>query len=282
MEQTPEEFVGKLLAVFAEVRRVLRDDGTLWLNLGDSYATGSGKGRNDTQNKGNRGTETRDSVAPNRMPIEGLKTKDLVGIPCRVAFALQADGWFLRQDIIWYKPNVMPESVTDRFTKAHEHVFLLAKSERYFFDAEAVAESQAEYERTRRLREQQNGMATRFALARDREHGQVKAGQNGCARSVKARHDLAEKGTRNRRSVWLITNVPGDGNHFAAMPSELAMVCILAGCPLGGTVLDPFGGSGTTGYVSEMNGRNSVLIELNPKYVELAKRRTEQGGLFCG
>jgi DNA modification methylase len=277
MEQTPEEFVGKLLAVFAEVRRVLRDDGTLWLNLGDSYAASRSyqvpDGKNKACDEHHKGSH---KVPP------GLKPKDIVGIPWRVAFALQADGWFLRQDIIWYKPNVMPESVTDRFTKAHEHVFLLAKSERYFFDAEAVAESQAENERARRMREQQNGMATRFALARDREHGQVKPGQNGCARSVKARHDLAEKGTRNRRSVWLITNVPGDGNHFAAMPSELAMVCILAGCPMGGTVLDPFGGSGTTGYVSEMNGRNSVLIELNPKYVELAKRRTEQGGLFCG
>ena len=247
LEPTPEAYVAKMVEVFREVRRVLRDDGTCWLNLGDSYA--GGKQGNDsfgdgtsTLNNGGKNTKTGEKMpSKQRKPPPGLKPKDLVGIPWRVAFALQSDGWYLRQDIIWSKPNPMPESVTDRCTKAHEYIFLLAKSAQYYYDAEAVKENIGE------------------------ESRRSKSFRNG----------------RNKRSVWTVATAPYSGAHFATFPPALITPCILAGCPQGGTVLDPFGGSGTVGEVAEAHGRNSILIELNPAYVKMAEKRTAQQGLFC-
>ena len=225
LEETPEAFVESLVNVFREVKRVLVDDGTLWLNLGDSYA-GSGRGP-----AGNLGAENNERHMENKhkcLTPKGLKPKDLIGIPWRVALALQADGWYLRQDIIWSKPNPMPESVTDRCTKAHEYIFLLSKKPKYFYDHEAVKEE--------------------------------------------AQNELEP--TRNKRSVWEVTTKPYSGAHFATFPPDLIKPCIMAGCPTGGTVLDPFGGSGTTGMVALELGRSAELIELNPDYVDIINERT--------
>ena len=257
LESTPEAYVARMVEVFREVRRVLRDDGTLWLNLGDSYATGAGKvgacpgGGEQGQKWAERGAST----SPNRMPIPGLKPKDLVGIPWRVAFALQADGWYLRQDIIWHKPNPMPESVRDRCTKAHEYVFLLTKSARYFYDAEAVSEAQTT--------SGQGGFSNKATLK------SVVLGASHKPSLVNATND----GRRNRRSVWTITTKPYRGAHFAVMPPDLVEPCIKAGCPDGGTVLDPFAGSGTTLAVAAKLGRSGIGCELNPSYVDLAHER---------
>ena len=255
LEETPGAYVSKLVEVFREVRRVLRDDGTLWLNLGDSYA-GSGKGAWANKDGGQKEVYIPDPDGPearmNKTPI-GLKPKDLIGIPWRVAFALQSDGWWLRQDIIWHKPNPMPESVTDRCTKAHEYIFLLSKSERYHYDADAIAEESVEPNRTRNDR------------------------VGGSSHSERGQH--SEGGftfgseTRNKRSVWTVATKPYSGAHFATFPPKLIEPCILAGCPAGGTVLDPFGGSGTTAAVANEHGRNAVLCELNPAYAELARKR---------
>ena len=242
LEQTPDEFVAKLVEVFREVRRVLRDDGTLWLNLGDTYAANRGGTTPPAQN--------------------GIKRKDLIGIPWRVAFALQADGWYLRQDIIWHKPNPMPESVRDRCTKAHEYVFLLSKSERYFFDSEAMKEPV----------QSNKGNGKSF-----RGGGSYTGGNAFNNHQLKDRdtHGNApnEEGTRNRRSVWTVATRPYKGAHFATFPPDLIEPCILAGCPVGGIVLDPFGGSGTTAGVAIKHGRRAVLCELNPEYVKLAEQR---------
>ncbi len=227
LEQTPEEYVAAMVAVFREVRRVLKPTGTLWLNLGDSYTSGGRTLRDADDKLEARGMDSRPAT-----PM-GLKPKDLVGIPWRVAFALQADGWYLRSDIIWHKPNPMPESVTDRCTKAHEYVFLLAKSERYFYDAEAVKEEAV----------------------------------------GKTLHDLTGPGKRNRRDVWTIPTKPFKGAHFAVMPEALVAPCILAGCPEGGTILDPFAGSGTVGTVALNHKRKFIGIELNPTYAAMARRR---------
>jgi len=294
LETTPDAFVAGMVDVLREVRRVLRGDGTLWLNLGDSYATGAGSYRNPGSDvapieHGGKQAFTKDYARsqPNRMPIPGLKPKDLVGIPWRVAFALQADGWYLRQDIIWSKPNPMPESVTDRCTKAHEYVFLLSKSARYYYDQEAILEpcSQNTHERLA-----QNGLASQNGS--DRVPGKT----NGSMHAVGRKFDPSKGNknnpsfdaamqvmpeVRNRRSVWTVTTKPFKGAHFATFPPALIRPCILAGCPMGGTVLDPFGGAGTTALVAEEEGRNSVLIELNPEYAEMARNRTAQGGLFC-
>jgi site-specific DNA-methyltransferase (adenine-specific) len=209
LEATPEAYVARMVEVFREVRRVLREDGTCWVNLGDSYATGAGK-VGDRPGGGSQGDNWRGAkTSPNRMAIQGLKPKDLVGIPWRVAFALQADGWWLRQDIIWAKPNPMPESVRDRCTKAHEYVFLLTKSERYFYDAEAVSEA-AICDRMRGPALHPDTVSTN--------------GNSGLSRR-------AFTGTRNRRSVWTVTTKPYSGAHFAVMPPDLVEPCILAGCP---------------------------------------------------
>jgi DNA modification methylase len=276
LEPTPEAYVANMAAVFREVRRVLRDDGTVWLNLGDSYASGT-VGRNDEDEanlrrrfeqygtgrpKAGRGL----NAGRTRPVVSGLKPKDLVGIPWRVAFALQADGWYLRSDIIWSKPNPMPESVTDRPTKSHEYLFLLSKSARYYFDADAVREAaDPQY-------------AARYAKP---FFAGVKE-QSGQGRSDGASNTAGVKpfsGERNIRSVWTIATQPYPGAHFATFPPKLVEPCVKAGCPSGGVVLDPFGGSGTTGMVAQSLGRRAVLIDLNGDYLVQAMRRNQQSPL---
>jgi DNA modification methylase len=289
LEQTPDEYVAQMVAVFREARRVLRDDGTLWLNLGDSYA-GSGKGGNpeagkQATNAGSQsvgtlygtGMTAREAAVSNvtRKTFDGIKAKDLIGIPWRVAFALQADGWYLRNDIIWHKPNPMPESVEDRCTRAHEYVFHLSKSARYFHDKEAIAED-AVYaglegqdasgfkdpkQFNGKHSDKQRGHSRRHAGFNDRWDNMTKAEQGA--------------GKRNKRTVWTIATRPYPEAHFATMAPELAETCIRAACPPGGVVLDPFGGAGTTGLVADRLQRDAVLIELNPAYAALARSRID-------
>lgn len=254
LESTPEEYVSNMVDVFREVRRVLRDDGTLWLNLGDTYS-GSGNGAahypdsvNGTKQSTNKGTVDKPNIPRGRIP-DGLKPKDLVGIPWRVAFALQADGWYLRSDIIWHKPNPMPESVTDRPTKAHEYIFLLSNSERYYYDHEAIKED-----------------AIYGGLREDKPRGSFQGKFEDMAFRA-----IREK--RNKRTVWTVTTQPYSEAHFAVYPPKLIEPCILAGCPVGGTVLDPFFGSGTTGEVAIRHNRNFIGIELNPEYIKIARKR---------
>jgi DNA modification methylase len=257
LESTPEEYVAQLVAVFREVRRVLADDGTLWLNLGDSYNGSSGTGGKTAKQQSNAGS----FHAAGARWADGLKPKDLVGIPWRVAFALQADGWYLRSDIIWAKPNPMPESVKDRPTSAHEHVFLLAKSERYYYDAGAIAEKAVSdhdsgngYSRSEQISRGGRGQASGWTMD-------------------------GSGGTRNARNVWTINSKPYSGAHFATMPPALAKRCILAGSRPGDVVLDPFFGSGTTGECAEALGRGWIGCELQEDYVPLINERTSQGGL---
>jgi len=270
LEETPEAFVARLVDVFREVRRVLRDDGTLWLNLGDSYAQQGGRGEQGSTSarKGRANVSVQKKRASTRAP-DGLKPKDLIGIPWRVAFALQADGWYLRQDIIWSKPNPMPESVTDRCTKAHEYIFLFSKSPRYYFDNEAIKEPGVIPAGTKGAK----GSAERFGTP----------GVNSRPPEYKV-YD----GMRNRRSVWTVTTKPYKGAHFATFPPDLIEPCVLAGCPVGGTVLDPFGGSGTTAGVALRHGRNAIRCELNGDYARdlipsrvssIAGRPVQSGGL---
>lgn len=273
LEPTPEEFVAKLVEVFREVRRVLRDDGTLWLNLGDSYAAQRGGTHQPAETlAGGKGGKTQDGERVNRdrhdgynptrnAHVIGLKHKDLIGIPWRVAFALQSDGWYLRQDIIWHKPNPMPESVTDRCTKSHEYIFLLSKSAKYYYDNEAIKEDAQNWG------------------TRDRSAGKYTSGDvpisGGAHKGLQGKDD-EDNPTRNKRSVWTVTTKPYSGAHFATFPPDLIEPCILAGCPEGGTVLDPFGGSGTTAGVALANGRNAILCELNPAYKPLIVKRVAE------
>jgi DNA modification methylase len=282
LEPTPDEYIAKLVAVFREVRRVLRDDGTLWLNIGDSYAGAGAIGRNDAgKDIGGRGGNKLGSGNPGaqgaRPRVEGLKTKDLIGIPWLLAFALRADGWYLRQDIIWHKPNPMPESVRDRCTKAHEYLFLLSKSERYYFDQDAIAEpssaeSIARYGRGRsNTHKWADGGPGGQTIARSREHIRERTvGVGSNARPSKAVPNEAVDVKRNRRSVWTISTKPFKGAHFATFPPDLVEPCILAGSRPGDTVLDPFGGVGTTALVALRNDRKAISMELNPDYVKLA------------
>ena len=262
-EDTPQAFVEKMVEVFAAVRRVLRDDGPVWLNLGDSYAAqrsgtampaetiAGGQSGQSVNGRGNRGRgdasatgvdgKTRrpagSGPAHRNAAAIGLKHKDLIGIPWRVALALQADGWYLRQDIIWHKPNPAPESVRDRCTKSHEYIFLLSKSDKYYYDAESIKE--------------------------------------------KSKSD--SNASKNKRSVWSVNAKAFRGAHFAVFPTELINPCVLAGCPEGGTVLDPFAGAGTTGLVSVRNGRNFIGCELNPEYAKMAGERISgDSPLFSG
>ena len=264
LESTPDAYVQQLVEVFRAVRRVLRDDGTLWLNLGDSYSDGGTGANSRNRNATNENaTGTSDAkkfrgVLPARG--DGLKPKDLIGIPWRVAFALQADGWYLRQDIIWHKPNPMPESVTDRCTKAHEYVFLLSKGPRYWFDAAAIHEDALT----------DLPIVDKSARSRNRLVSTA-AGREGT--DAYGSIGAVAPGKRNKRSVWTITTQPFAEAHFATMAPELAETCIAAGCPAGGTVLDPFGGAGTTGLVADRMQRDAVLCELNPEYIQIAKRR---------
>jgi len=225
LEDSPEEFVDNLVKVFREVKRVLRDDGTVWLNLGDTF----------------------------------LKNKQLGCIPFKTAIALQQDGWYLRQDIIWRKPNPMPESVKDRCTKAHEYIFLLSKNRKYYFDNEAIKED------------------AKFPDGPNSPH-KIKAVENVYSANLQK---IGANPKKNKRSVWTVTTKPFKGAHFATFPMDLIEPCVLAGCPKGGTVLDPFGGSGTTGIVANNHNRNAILIELNEDYINLANKRIEkQGDMF--
>ena len=286
LEKTPDAYIAKLVAVFREVRRVLRDDGTLWLNLGDSYARQGGKVSEQSRHWDGRKSDPGAMHATRHVDnMPGYKPKDLLMIPARVAIALQADGWYLRQDIIWHKPNPMPESVRDRCTKAHEYIFLLSKGPRYYFDADAIAEPLAASSVARlaqptlaqqagsdRVPGKTNGnmkaVGPRFGGNKygddDSEESRTKSGKEWVQN---------ETGRRNKRSVWTVTTKPYSGAHFATFPPDLIEPCIKAGCPVGGTVLDPFGGAGTTAVVAESLGRKSILIELNPAYADMAEKR---------
>jgi DNA modification methylase len=257
LEQTPELYVAEMVEVFREVRRVLADDGTLWLNLGDSY-NGAAPNRSGANgyNDGRTNRDKRFSVGG----VQGLKPKDLVGIPWRVAFGLQADGWYLRQDIIWAKPNPMPESVTDRCTKAHEYVFLLTKQPRYYYDHKAAAEP-AKYA----------GVTVKASDPNTAKNGAK--GTFGATAVGFTQHDTVVGDTRNRRSVWTVTTKPFKGAHFAVMPEALVEPCVLAGSARGDTVLDPFSGSGTVGVVALKHDRNYIGCELNPEYADLSRKR---------
>ena len=252
LEDTPEEYVENMVKLFREVRRVLRDDGTLWLNLGDSYA----RTPNSQISQGGLCASKNDHLKYEYQHKKDygsvIKPKDLVGIPWMVAFALRADGWYLRQDIIWHKPNPMPESVKDRCTKAHEYIFLLSKNSKYYYDNDAIKEPAKDWG------------------TRDRSKGKYHNKGTGLTP-----HTGLEKSypTKNKRSVWTVTTKPFKGAHFAVFPMDLIEPCVLAGCPENGTVLDPFGGSGTTGLVAKQNKRNAVLIELNAKYIDIAEDR---------
>lgn len=240
LEETPDEYVAKLVRLFGELKRVLRDDGTVWLNLGDSYGG----------------------------------DKNLVGIPWRVAFALQADGWYLRSDIVWYKPNPMPESIKDRPTRSHEYIFLLAKRERYYYDADAIKEPIS--------------AAMEAAIKRGARHdkaykhdSQTRMGKRSGNRAFADPESLRRiKAGRNKRDVWTVPTVPSDHCHFAVFPPDLIRPCILAGCPEGGTVLDPFIGSGTTAVVARGAGRSCIGFDINAEYLEIAKKRLAQGVLL--
>ncbi len=248
LEQTPAEYVARLVGVFEEVRRVLKDDGTLWLNLGDSYVNAKGRsGGKDEKNPARRQRSDR----PQDSMIEGLKRKDMIGIPWRVAFALQAVGWYLRQDIIWAKPNPMPAPITDRCVSAHEYLFLLSKSPRYYFDHLAIQEDAS-------------GRAAGNGFKRDHR---VSLGGRGSETPFEG----SEK--RNKRSVWTVTPKPLKEAHFAVMPPGLVEPCVLAGSRPDDVVIDPFNGAGTTGLVALQHGRRYWGCELNPEYVEITRRR---------
>ena len=345
LEQSPFDYVDELIGVFREVWRVLRSDGTLWLNLGDSYA-GSGRGGNPTagsstlqgslesqeatvrrtRGRGEIGATARDAAVTNvgrratrgsqlpagfhekaRIegaigrawvpPANGFKQKDLMMMPARVAIALQEDGWWLRQDIIWSKPNPMPESVLDRCTKAHEYLFLLSKSERYHYDADAIKEasitedprrpytSEGAWQLDGRPAEQRHGGKPRTAGNKSHKYVEAYNGSETEEHRTKAGlMDVADVPwtVRNRRSVWTIATAPFAEAHFATFPPDLVDPCIKAGCPAGGTVLDPFGGAGTVGLVADRLKRNAILIELNPEYAAMAERRiSNDGGMFA-
>ena len=257
LERTPEEYVANMVAVFREVRRVLKKDGVLWLNLGDSYIGGGRAGKDGkSYPSGLDGNRINSGCvhAPPTGKVEGLKTKDLVGIPWRVAFALQADGWYLRSDIIWSKPNPMPESVTDRPTKAHEYIFLLTKSAKYYYDAGAIQEDSADIGKTK----------IRFGGSKYGDSDDPK-------HATKSGNEYTDNGKKNRRSVWLIATQPYKEAHFATFPEVLPRLCISAGSRLGDVVLDPFGGSGTTGKVALELGRKIVHVDIG--YHDLAIKR---------
>lgn len=290
LEASPAEFVAVMVEVFRDVRRVLRADGTCWINLGDSYAN-DGKWGGHTGGKHVKALHC--SPIGRNKRYTGLKAKDLIGIPWRVAFALQADGWYLRQDIIWSKPNPMPESVTDRCTKAHEYLFLLSKSPRYYFDNAAIAENAtADHPPGNKSHKGKTAYDAGDAKHRTKE-GLV--AYSARRRGLTPRHtpyasscdqsgldDVGHGGVRNKRTVWTIATQPFSEAHFATFPPALIEPCILAGCPKGGTVLDPFGGAGTTGLVADRHGRDAILIELNPEYAAIAERRIKKdAGMFA-
>ena len=278
LEATPEEFVLKLVEIFREVKRVLKDDGTLWLNLGDSYA-GSGKGIGPDHGKG---VFTDNNISKTNWKAVNLKSKDLVGIPWMVAFALRADGWYLRQDIIWAKTNPMPESVTDRCTKNHEYIFLFSKSPHYYYDAEAIAEpvTGSTMKRLSQNIKDQSGSERvpgktngNMKAAAPRYGGKKYSENPEVFNRTKSGNAYEYRPMRNKRSVWTVSTQPFKEAHFATYPPKLIEPCILAGCPKDGIVLDPFMGSGTTAMVAGQLQRNYIGFELNPEYVEIAEKR---------
>jgi DNA modification methylase len=266
LEETPEQYVSKIVEVFRQVKRVLRDDGTLWLNIGDSYWGGGWRGAAIHENsgdiqKGSKGSHCGESLKKiGTGNSDTYKTKDLIGIPWMVAFALRADGWYLRQDIIWHKPNPMPESVTDRCTKAHEYIFLLSKNKNYYYDHEAIKQPLA------------NNLRTNF------KSGSRKNGMN----KDRNDNDFAKRNgdvvyeDRNKRSVWTITTKPFNEAHFATFPEDLIRDCIKAGCPEGGIILDPFMGAFTTALMARKLYRNYIGFEINPEYIAIGEKRLNQ------
>jgi DNA modification methylase len=302
-EPTPEAFIESLVAVFSEVKRVLKPEGTLWLNLGDTYASGA---RNRTEDQVNGSTSTitgnknqlASAIKPNTIS-EGLKQKDLIGIPWMAAFALRASGWYLRQDIIWHKPNPMPESVTDRCTKSHEYIFLLSKSQKYYYDHVAIMQDVklSSIERlsqdldsqlgSERVPNKKNGAMKAVASWKGStfDSGKTAASLNNGRKNRKERgnHDtngsnvyipVSMEGLKaNKRSVWTVTTKPFKEAHFATFPETLIVDCIKAGCPENGIVLDPFMGAGTTALVARKLNRNYIGFELNPAYIEIANKR---------
>lgn len=288
LEATPEEYVDEIVSVFAEVRRVLRPDGTLWMNLGDSYAN-DGKWGGHTGGKHVKAL--RCSPIGRNKRYTGLKPKDLIGIPWRVAFALQADGWYLRRDIIWHKLNPMPESVRDRPSTAHEYLFLLSKSERYYYNAEAILEPVSPNTHARLSQDVAAQVGSVRANGGAKTNGNMKAVGRGPktqapGTGVKNNESFAAAVClpvthRNKRSVWSLATEAFSEAHFATFPPALVEPCVLAGCPAGGTVLDPFGGAGTTAMVADRLQRNAILIELNPSYAEIAHKRIDKdAGMF--
>jgi DNA modification methylase len=312
-EASPAEFIATMVEVFEEVRRVLMLDGTCWINMGDSYA-GSGKGRNaDGSHSGGGKQDTHlgsiEGVLHKVKKVEGLKPKDLVMMPHRLAVALQDAGWWVRQDIVWSKPNPMPESVRDRCTKAHEYIFLLTKSERYYFDQEAILEPVSPNTHARLSQDVQNQvgsdrvpgktngnmkavarsgsrMPAGWATGTDRKHEELDGRYSEKRKLADAWPGIKNDESidtamstmldkRNKRSVWTITTQGFKEAHFATFPPELPEICIKAGCPIGGTVLDPFFGAGTTGLVADRLQRHCIGIELNPVYAEIARKRIE-------
>lgn len=271
LEETPEDYVQRLVDVFAEVYRVLKPTGTLWVNIGDSYNGYKGnKNSNSFGSKysGYRGQPARQSKFG--LECKHLKPKDLIGIPWMLAFALRSDGWYLRQDIIWHKPNAMPESITARCTKSHEYIFLLSKSAKYYFDNEAIFEpvamSTIERSKSKKLPryggDKYTAMPNKFYL-------------------TKSGNMYEPRPSRNKRSVWSVSTKPFKDAHFATFPDTLIVDCIKAGCPEGGLVLDPFMGSGTTAIVARKLNRNYIGFELNPDYVEISNRRiNKELGVF--
>lgn len=261
LEETPEQYITAMVEVFRCVWDVLEDDGPLWLNIGDSYNGSGGQGtKPNIMSK-----EAAEGRGGKAIKVDGIKPKDLIGIPWMMAFALRADGWYLRQDIIWHKPNPMPESVTDRCTKAHEYIFLMSKSQKYYYDADAIKEASVDLEGSA------NRYKTPFFAGEKHESGGYSI--NG------ATHTKGMKefdGSRNKRSVWTVNVKPYSGAHFAVFPSDLIEPCILAGAPVGGIVLDPFMGSGTTAQVAQNLGRQYIGCELNPDYCQLQNIRTAQ------
>ena len=256
LESDPQEYIEKMVAVFREIKRILKNDGTLWINIGDSY---SGSGKGTAGNLGKKHNERHLEHKTGGLVPSGTKPKDLVGIPWMLAFALRADGWYLRQDIIWAKPNPMPESVQDRCTKSHEYLFMLSKSPKYYFDNNSIREKAV------------TGSWDKLPPIGGKKHQ-----ENG--NPTYSGNQPSNDGLRNKRDVWTIPTKPFKDAHFAVMPEALVQPCILAGCPEGGTVLDPFFGSGTVGVVANNLGRKWIGIELNSDYVEIAKKRL---GLFC-
>ncbi|MDR0819539.1 MAG: site-specific DNA-methyltransferase [Oscillospiraceae bacterium] len=270
LETTPDEYISRLVSVFGEVKRVLRGDGTLWVNIADTYATGTNAPRQQSKNPGvgaNR-PEAQNSV-PRAGTPKGCKAKDLIGVPWALAFALRDDGWYLRSAIIWHKPNALPESCRDRPTRSYEHILLLSKSPRYYYDQDAVRPPVAAstIERMKRGRSADNKYANGIPGQATQKINLPRA----------ARPDFEPPTTRNLRDVWSVSTSAYRGAHFAAFPVELITPCILAGSPENGIVLDPFFGSGTTGVAAKKLGRRYIGIDLNPDYCRLANERVKEG-----